>query len=494
MGVKVTNNGFGTLSAGINSSATTVTVDSGQGARFPTLGSGDFFFATLVDTSNNLEIIKVTARSTDSMTVTRAQDNTSARAFSIGDRIELRPTAALFEAIKDEGEVVNDTTPQLGGNLDLNSNNVNDGTLLIDSSRIRFPNATSNPGSPNTGDAYYNSSEKVVKHWNGSQWIQMSNTFSASGGTESTATIGGVAYKVHTFTSSGTFVVQSGSASVEYLVVAGGGSGGIQHSGGGGAGGFRTSVTGATSGGGGSAESAPTIISGSYTVTIGAGGAKNTVLGNGNGTRGNNGGNSTVAFTSAITSTGGGRGGRYSNISGDAGGSGGGAGTDSSSGGAGTANQGFAGGSASSHGSSGGGGGGGGGAGAVGANASGGTGDGGVGVSSSIDGTAYHYAGGGGGARVVNTGLNGSRSGNGGNGGGGGAGDGSDSSASGGTGGAGRNAGGNGLPASGNGSPAGASPGGNGGANTGGGGGSSGRFDSLAGNGGSGIVILRYQI
>ena len=45
MGVKVTNNGFGTLSAGINSSATTVTVDSGQGARFPTLGSGDFFFA-----------------------------------------------------------------------------------------------------------------------------------------------------------------------------------------------------------------------------------------------------------------------------------------------------------------------------------------------------------------------------------------------------------------------------------------------------------------
>ena len=99
MGVKVTNNGFGTLSAGINSSATTVTVDSGQGARFPTLSSGDFFFATLIDTSNNLEIIKVTARSTDSMTVTRAQDNTSARAFSIGDRIELRPTAALFDQL-----------------------------------------------------------------------------------------------------------------------------------------------------------------------------------------------------------------------------------------------------------------------------------------------------------------------------------------------------------------------------------------------------------
>ena len=109
MGVKVTNNGFGTLSAGINSSATTVTVDSGQGARFPSLSSGDFFFATLVDTSNNLEIIKVTARSTDSMTVLRAQDNTTARSFTIGDRIELRPTAALFETILSESTPANDS-------------------------------------------------------------------------------------------------------------------------------------------------------------------------------------------------------------------------------------------------------------------------------------------------------------------------------------------------------------------------------------------------
>lgn len=96
MGVKVTNNAFGTLSASINNSATTIVLDGGQGARFPTLGSGDFFFGTIVDTANNLEIVKVTARSTDSMTVVRAQDNTTARAFAIGDRFELRPTAALF--------------------------------------------------------------------------------------------------------------------------------------------------------------------------------------------------------------------------------------------------------------------------------------------------------------------------------------------------------------------------------------------------------------
>lgn len=97
MGVKVTNNAFGTLSAGINTTVTTVTLDSGQGARFPSLGASEHFYGTLVDTSNNIEIVKVTARSTDSMTVVRGQDNTTAGSYAIGDRFELRPVAALFE-------------------------------------------------------------------------------------------------------------------------------------------------------------------------------------------------------------------------------------------------------------------------------------------------------------------------------------------------------------------------------------------------------------
>ena len=117
MGVKVTNNAFGTISAGINSSATTVTLDSGQGARFPTLGGSDHFYGTLIDTSNNVEIIKVTARSTDSMTVVRAQDNTSARAFSIGDRFELRPTAKLFEDIQSDALIDNSVLAPFFSNL-----------------------------------------------------------------------------------------------------------------------------------------------------------------------------------------------------------------------------------------------------------------------------------------------------------------------------------------------------------------------------------------
>jgi microcystin-dependent protein len=96
MGIKLTNNAFGTLAAGINSSATSITLTSGQGARFPTLSAGDYFYATLIDTSNNLEIVKCTARSTDVLTVVRAQESTTARAYNTGDRIEIRLTAQTF--------------------------------------------------------------------------------------------------------------------------------------------------------------------------------------------------------------------------------------------------------------------------------------------------------------------------------------------------------------------------------------------------------------
>lgn len=94
MGVKFANNAFGTLNASIASGDASLTLSSGQGARFPSLSSGNYFYATLIDTSNNLEVVKCTARSSDVLTITRAQESTTARAFAVGDRVELRVTAA----------------------------------------------------------------------------------------------------------------------------------------------------------------------------------------------------------------------------------------------------------------------------------------------------------------------------------------------------------------------------------------------------------------
>ena len=109
MDVKFTNNGHSTLAASASTSDTSITVASGHGARFPSLSGSAYFFATLIDASNNLEIVKCTARSSDVLTITRAQESTTARAFAIGDRIELRVTAAGLGAIYSEA--VADATP-----------------------------------------------------------------------------------------------------------------------------------------------------------------------------------------------------------------------------------------------------------------------------------------------------------------------------------------------------------------------------------------------
>ena len=95
--VRITNNAFGQLTVGISPTDTTITVGAGEGARFPTLTGSEYFYATLADQSNLLEIVKVTARSTNTFTVLRGQDNTTAKSYNAGDRIELRPNAALFE-------------------------------------------------------------------------------------------------------------------------------------------------------------------------------------------------------------------------------------------------------------------------------------------------------------------------------------------------------------------------------------------------------------
>ena len=98
MGVQIKNNAYSTLLAGITSTATTINVAVGEGAHFPaaSVASGNYFYVTIIDTSNNLEVVKVTNRTNDTLTATRGQDGTTARAFALGDRVELRVTAALL--------------------------------------------------------------------------------------------------------------------------------------------------------------------------------------------------------------------------------------------------------------------------------------------------------------------------------------------------------------------------------------------------------------
>ena len=124
MAIVFKNNATTSLSGNINSSATSIGVT--DGSVFPTLSSGESFFVTF-DDGTNKEIVKVTGRSGNTLTVVRAQDGTSARAFSINDAVDLRLTAAVLE-----------TFPQLNGNsqsgsIDITSLKIG-GSEVIDNS------------------------------------------------------------------------------------------------------------------------------------------------------------------------------------------------------------------------------------------------------------------------------------------------------------------------------------------------------------------------
>lgn len=102
MGVKLKNNVVGYLNTAINASDVYITLQNGNGALFPTLGVGDYFYATIIGTSNTYEIIKATARTGDLLTVVRGQENTTPNSFAGGARIEMRVTAQSVIDVLDQ--------------------------------------------------------------------------------------------------------------------------------------------------------------------------------------------------------------------------------------------------------------------------------------------------------------------------------------------------------------------------------------------------------
>ena len=284
----------------------------------------------------------------------------------------------------------------------------------------------------------------------------------------------GAIYRAHIFTTAGTFDVTSlgdFGGDIEYMVVAGGGGGGGDSNngsggGGGGAGGFRTNLAGHPYAPYG--HTFTVAASGTYPVTIGAGGGGTYA----NPGTANQGGNSVlthpVTSPMTVTATGGGGGGNEdgSGTTGGGGGSGGGGSRGGDGGPATPANQGNPGGQSPRAG-------GGGGAGAASADSPDSTTTGGIGVQCFIAGpptfvgvgeTSQWFAGGGGGGGDSTEGKAGGVGGGGFGNGGNPAVPGSDSK--------------------------------NGQDSTGGGGGGEGYdpTDDRGGHGGSGIIIVRYQI
>ena len=86
-----------TLASGITASDTSLTVQSGDGAKFPSVP----FNVVL----SGVEIVSVTAKNGDVFTITRAQENTTAQAHAAGASVDLNVTA---QYLTDAYDAIND--------------------------------------------------------------------------------------------------------------------------------------------------------------------------------------------------------------------------------------------------------------------------------------------------------------------------------------------------------------------------------------------------
>ena len=125
-----TNNANTTLGSAISSGATTITVATGTGILFPTLGTGQYFTATLFaagsSTGTPNEIVRVTARTGDTMTVLRGQEGTTAQSWNVGDSFSNFITAGLLNNLVG----LNDVQSQFG-NSAVDAGSTNAGVVTL---------------------------------------------------------------------------------------------------------------------------------------------------------------------------------------------------------------------------------------------------------------------------------------------------------------------------------------------------------------------------
>jgi hypothetical protein len=145
------NNASSLLAASISDTDLTIQVTTGFGALFPNPGADEYFLVTLENDSGDIEVVKITSRSTDLLTVPalgRGQEGTSAQSWTNGQaRVELRLTRGTMEVFIQRG---GDT---MDGDLDMDNNDVIDAVLSGSGTKITDGEIVNVPLRGATGDA-----------------------------------------------------------------------------------------------------------------------------------------------------------------------------------------------------------------------------------------------------------------------------------------------------------------------------------------------------
>jgi microcystin-dependent protein len=118
LSVLFADNAYGTISTSLAVGDTALNFTTGHGARFPVVAAGQVLYCTMVDSTNVVEEIQITAHTAnaDVATIVRGQGNTAAKAWSAGARIEARVSStSLIAAFQ---EPLTDLNPLIKNNTD----------------------------------------------------------------------------------------------------------------------------------------------------------------------------------------------------------------------------------------------------------------------------------------------------------------------------------------------------------------------------------------
>lgn len=91
-----------------DTSGTSLILQTGEGAKFPVTYPYNVVIwpSTGNPTDSNAEIVKVTGKSSDTLTIVRAQEGTTARAVTAGDRVMLAVTAEMLRRFEGHLSIV----------------------------------------------------------------------------------------------------------------------------------------------------------------------------------------------------------------------------------------------------------------------------------------------------------------------------------------------------------------------------------------------------
>jgi len=189
-----TNNATSALAATTTTTATSLVLTTGSGVKFPVLAGADFFMLTLVGLNaefneSSWEVVKVTGRSSDTLTVVRAQDNTSGVAWTSGTRVELRDTANTLSGFAQNVDNLSGLASAASARANLGLGAAY-GYAALDSGNkvpsanlpsyvddvLEYANLAAFPASGETGKIYTALDTNKIYRWSGSAYIVISDS------------------------------------------------------------------------------------------------------------------------------------------------------------------------------------------------------------------------------------------------------------------------------------------------------------------------------